>query len=303
MNMSNSNKINQIQNSQENLLYLFSQRKVYSVSKKIMLNLFITNLVFYILGLNDAIQSNNYFKAMYVFWGIIVCLLYIREEERINVAATMQELIDRRLYGFDTNTPFIKPTYLHQMALNIKSKFPKEYESQISCNGENGGVRDWYSDVSGIPLERAILLCQIENCEWEIKLRKWFQSINIGLFISLIFIYVAVYWNNSVETFVIKLYPVLTIVVDRLVYIYRNNKNINESNGINEFLYRIYDNIEKYSREDILNEAREIQSCIYSRRKNFAPIPDFFYNLSRKKDQTFSNQYISDLKGKLKSPS
>lgn len=298
--MQNNNEINQRQNTEEILLYLFVQRKIYSLSKKILSYLFVVNLMFYFLGMSNNIQSNNYFIALYVFWGLIFCILYIRESDKINTAATMQEVIDRKLYGFDVYTPFIKKTELHQVALKIKTKFPREYNEQVSRNGLEKGVKDWYSDVSDVSLEKAIILCQIENCEWEIKLRKQFQILNITLFVLLISIYVFIYWNNSIETLVIKLYPILAIIVDRLGYIYKNYQNINGSKNVNDCLYQIYEDIEMYDKEDIINKAKEIQHCIYERRKNFAPIPDAFYHLHREKYQKFSNDYISDLKEKLK---
>src|SRR5699024_10028650 len=135
-----------------------------------------------------------YFKLIYILWGIAFILLYFRERDRVNIAATIQELVDRNLYRFDIDTPFIKQTNLYKIALNIKYKFPKEYEKSTNQNGEDGGVRDWYSNVSEVPLEKGILLCQIENCEWEIKLRKSFQYINMILLFLLIIIYIIVHW-------------------------------------------------------------------------------------------------------------
>lgn len=293
------NNINQKQNSEEILSYLFCQRKIYSISKKVLISLFTVNLIFYALGLSNNIQSNNYFKVVYVIWTLVFVILYIKEGNRINTAATMQELIDRKLYGFSTNTPFIKNGFLNKKVVEIKSKFPEEYEYQIIHDGKDGGVKDWYSDVSGLTLEKAILLCQIENCEWEMKLRSSFQKINIIFFIVLISIYTIIYRNNSIGTLIMKLYPIVTIVVDRLGYIYKNNENINAGKNINDFLYRIYEDIERYDKEDIIDRAKEIQHCIYERRKNFAPIPDMFYNFHRKNYQEFSNQFISDLKKKL----
>lgn len=297
--MSNCNDINTKQNTEEILLYLFSQRKIYSISKKILQYLFLVNLLFYILGMSNTIQSNGYFQAIYVIWGLLFCVLYIRESDRIITAATMQELIDRKLYGFDVYTPFIKKAQLHQKALEIKSKFLNEYNEQVSHDGQEKGVKDWYSDVSGVSIEKAIILCQLENCEWEIKLRKQFQKLNVALFVLLISIYVIIYWNNSIETLVMKLFPILTVVLDRLGYIYKNYKNINGSKNINECLYQIYDDIGMYTKEDIINKAKEIQYCIFERRKNFAPIPDFIYHLHREKYQKISNVYIYDLKEKL----
>ncbi len=48
----------------------------------------------------------------------------------------MQELIDRKLYGFDTYAPFLKVTSLHKIALELKTKFPKEFIEQTSRNGQ-----------------------------------------------------------------------------------------------------------------------------------------------------------------------
>jgi hypothetical protein len=158
--MKNNNEINQRQNSEEILLYLFGQRKLYSLSKNALHIMFFVNLIFYVLGLSNTIQSNNYFKAIYVIWGITFCILYIRESDKINTAATMQELIDRKLYGFDIYAPFLKATSLHQTALELKSKFSKEFTEQTSRNGQQKGVMDWYSDVSGVSIEKAIILCQ-----------------------------------------------------------------------------------------------------------------------------------------------
>ncbi len=300
MDMDSSNDINIKQNTEEILLYLFTQRKLYSLSKRALHIMFFANLIFYVLGLLNTIQSNNYFKAIYVIWGVTFCILYIREGERINTAATMQELIDRKLYGFDTYAPFLKVTSLHKIALELKTKFPKEFIEQTSRNGQQKGVKDWYSDVSGVSIEKAIILCQIENSDWETQLRMKYQKLNILLLVMLLSVYIVIFWNNSVENLIIKLYPILTIVVDRLSYIYKNYKNIKSSKDINDSLYQIYENIEEFTKEDILKKAKEIQHCIYERRKNFSPIPNLFYYLNREKYQSYSNQYILDLKEKLK---
>lgn len=82
--MKNNNEINHRQNSEEILSYLFTQRKLYSISKKVVIYLLVLNLIFYFLGLSDSIQSNNRFKVIYVFWGLIFSILYIRESNRIN---------------------------------------------------------------------------------------------------------------------------------------------------------------------------------------------------------------------------
>lgn len=302
--MEHTNKINQIQNSEEILLYLFTQRKIYSKGKKTSLFLLTINLIFYILGLIDSIQSNDYFRILYVVWSLVFVVIYIMESEKISIAATIQEVIDRKLYGFNINSPNIRMEQIHQIALDTRSKYKKEYEIQVSNNGEYGGVKDWYSDVSGIQKEKAILLCQIENCEWEIKLRERFQKFNFISFIFLIGIYVVIYRDYNIGTLIIKLYPILTIVADRLGYLYKNSKNISGNKNINNYLYQIYDNIDNYSKEEIIDRAKDIQSCIYEsciydRRKNHAPIPDYFYNLHREKYQSFSNEFIMDLKNKL----
>jgi hypothetical protein len=297
--MKNSNDINIKQNTEEILLYLFAQRKLYSLSKKSLTIMFCVNFIFYALGLSNAIQSNNCFKAVYVIWGITFCILYIKESDRINTAATMQELIDRKLYGIDTNAPYLKETRLHQTALELKSKFQKDFIEQTSSSGKENGVKDWYSDVSGIPIENAIILCQIENSEWDTQLRMKFQKLNILLLVILLSVYIFIFWNNSVETLIINLYPILAIISDRISYIYKNHKSIKSSKEMNDYLYYLYENIGEYIKEDIINIAKEIQHCIYERRKSFAPIPDILYKLNRKKYQSFSNYYILDLKKKL----
>ena len=97
------------------------------------------------------------------------------------------------------------------------------------------------------------------------------------------------------------MYPILPILIDRLSYIYRNHNNIEKGESINSGLNQIYENIKGLKKEDVLNKAKEIQHCIYDRRRYFSPIPNLFYNLNRSKHQSYSNKYISDLKKKLKS--
>ncbi len=103
----------------------------------------------------------------------------------------------------------------------------------------------------------------------EVSKTKYIIACNFAISICCYF-----FWNNSVENLIIKLYPILTIVVDRLSYIYKNYKNIKSSKDINDSLYQIYENIEEFTKEDILNKAKEIQHCIYERRKKtFLPFP------------------------------
>src|SRR5699024_3267802 len=128
--------------------------------------------LFYILGAINYIQSNNYFRIVFVLWLILFTLLSIRESDKVKNAASMQEIVDRTLFNFDIFSPKIKTIDLHKLALRLKSKNAKEYEYAVTHNGDEGGVKDWYSDVSDITHEKAILLCQIENCEWELSLRR-----------------------------------------------------------------------------------------------------------------------------------
>lgn len=295
------NDINKKQNNEDILLFLFAQRKLYSVSKRIFHIIFFVNLLFYILGLFSTVQSNNYFIAIYILWIIAICMLQIKVSEKINIAATMQELIDRKLYDFNIYTPFLNELKLHKRALKLKEKYSKEFIKQISRDGKQGGVKDWYSDVSGVPIERAILLCQIENNEWENQLRRKYQYFNIFLLIIFVLIYIVVFWNNSVENLIVNMYPILPVLIDRLSYIYRNHNNIEKGENINRSLDYIYENIKELTKEDVLNKAKEIQHCIYDRRKYFSPIPNLFYDFNRSKYQSYSNKYISDLKKKLKS--
>ncbi|GAA0504578.1 hypothetical protein GCM10008986_35170 [Salinibacillus aidingensis] len=294
------NNINKKQNTSELLLYLFAQRKLYSRSKGILSIFFCVSLFFYILGAISFIQNNIYFKLFYVLWLMSFIILSIRESNKLNNAANIQEIVDRTLFGFDLFSPKIKTTELHKLAIQLKNKYTNEYEFEVTHNGEDGGVKDWYSNVEGVPRNRAIILCQIENCEWELNLRREFQRINILLFALLIIIYLIIYRTTSIVVLISSLYPLLTLLIDRLGYIYKNYKNIKEGEDINKSLIEIYENIHLYNNDNIINKAKEIQSCIYERRCKFAPIPNKFYNLRRKYFQKHSNEFISDLKEKLR---
>ena len=128
------NDINVKQNKEEILLYLFTQRKLYSKTKKINLLLFWIGVAIYILGLLPIIKSkfDYYYNVATVAWIVISQILNDRSVSTKLMAAEYQEYIDRSLFEFPINNDIISNLdKLRRYAIDLKIKHNKDFNEKV----------------------------------------------------------------------------------------------------------------------------------------------------------------------------
>lgn len=91
-------------------------------------------------------------------------------QARSTWAAKAQERFDAELFGLPITAEF-KPLPAHEEVARLARKY----------RGVSN-KRDWYVDVTELPLPYAILLCQRENLQWDWSLRRtWAGALSIAL--------------------------------------------------------------------------------------------------------------------------
>lgn len=293
------NNINELQNTEEILIYLTAQRKLYSCSKNILRIKFFISTFVAIIGLNKAINNNTYFKVISTLWIIIFFILENKQKKKRKTAADMQEVVDRKLYELDMDIPGLDEHGLYKEALKIEKDNIEYFKEQMSTDGHNGGVVNWYSDVSKLSKENAIIFCQIENINWDSDLRRRFYKFNKSLLFIIILIYIGYYRNETIKSIFFSMYPILSILIDRIGYIFNDYNSLNSGKELIGYLNKLYMNIGKNGGYKTKDKILSIQHCIYERRYTVLPIPDWFYNIYRSEDQIYYNELVLKLKEKI----
>lgn len=278
------NNINNNQNEEENLLLLYSQKNLYDKSKKIKYYAILLALVCFLLGiLSELIVGyEGHFTILIFFITATTKYLKNNSYKFNNLAAATQELIDRRLFGFEIENRHLDNHTISEIlsvAKDLKEKYPEKYLININNTGTDSpnGVKDWYTNIpSNLQVKDAILKCQKQNIYWDKLLIDSYRKILIFLIFFVAIIFFILYWNKSVYNFivgVISSFSICEIIINEFV-MSTNFKSINtEINCI----------IDTLDRSNIINtnDLKELQAKIFERRKSDFNVPSFIHKINR----------------------
>lgn len=272
------NDIQEKQNTKEILEALYAQRRLYTEVKDIrriniliiLLNCFCTKL----LEINQIEQL--YALAIVIVFIMINLIIEKIATKKSSLAATIQEYIDRKLFGFRFEKNQIddyRIKDIEQKIQEIVDKHKKECYKQIHARGDekDRGVQDWYNEIpDNLSRVNAVFKCQIQNTWWEKELSKWylnFLRFNIVIFFLITAILL---WNYLV--------PCLLILAELVVYFINRYISYKEYENISKTIKAVQEYIENTDSMS-LKGLEDLQEKIYKRRKIDFRIPDWVYKL------------------------
>lgn len=274
------NRINEMQNSDEILMYLFAQRKLYDKAEKHKYIVGIITVVIFLCCNIDFVKETigNVEVSLISGCWILVNIFWQKYiNKNIQNAATMKEILDRKLFGFNIEERDIDSNIqevLRQQAEKIKEKNIDEYVIQAKNTGKDDppGVRDWYDNISStISQNQAIYNCQLQNTWWDKKLSKIYITL-IYIILAIIFcVIIFIYRDFTIQSFAMKILTsasLVAMIIKEIMSYYEFNK-LNTS---------IVCNIKSIENSSIsLNQLENLQAKIYKRRKMQFAVPNILH--------------------------
>lgn len=280
-----NNGITDRQNEEKSINYLAAQRQLYTEAKRldgtgIWFSVFFPFL-FSLLQLldSDNIYLNAVAWALSIISMILSLLLNSCVERKKELAAGIQQHFDVYVYQMPWDSR------LFGQQKNVTHIVAEKSKALLKKTGEREQLVDWYTPgVGTVDLEKGILMCQKENYNWDVCLRKRFRLVSfiiIGvLTISVVAIGIAK--NESVAmllcrfAFIVPMFQWLFETVKQL------NKDIKNLSELDELT-----GTPGHKGMDVL---QEIQSKIYMHRMSCYTIPNIFYKMFKDNDEDVAHR-------------
>ena len=276
------NTLSEKQNTPNLLSLLKLQRYTYNqVSKLAVISFILSVILPIILGLIELIQIPdnavlyiNFLGALCVFACLWLSHIIKSKKEQ---AAKIQYFFDTELFGLKKNS-FICNETLNELLAKSKKEAIQKLQ----------GLENWYSIKDNLNNNDAILSCQWQNIKWDKKLRKIYLFCIIALCLVSVFVIlsIAILKNllfSILWTYIFLLMPIVTYCTIFMSTTIDNLKQQEELNSI----FKTYKNKKKPSTTDLIC----IEEKIFHYRKSLVKIPNWFFNLFRKRLQKEADLY------------
>lgn len=280
------NNISNLQNKEENLLLLYSQKILYDRSKTIKYIVIILATLNFLLG----IVSQQLVKYKIIFLIVISFITIISEylqntiNKSNNLASSTQELFDRKLFNFEIQSRHLLNNELSEIisvAKKLKNKYPQKYIDNITHSGTDdpNGVKDWYTNIpSSLSLNKAILKCQKQNIFWDKALIKLYKNLLILLSLFIVLIIIICYWPKPLSKFITVILSSFSLID----ILFKEFTSINKFTKSNMEIATIIKTISECNNTDI-DTLKNLQSKIFVRRSSGLNVPSILHKINRKK--------------------
>ena len=280
-----NNGIVERQNEETYIRYLAAQRQLYNEAKRLdgVEILFSVVIPLFFVALQLIISDNTYLNAASYVLSIVsmgISLLigsYINRKKEM--AAEIQQHFDLHVYQmtWDNKLFGLQRNVTHVVAEKAKLllKNPKEHER----------LTNWYTTVAGtVDLKKGILMCQKENYNWDVNLRKRFRSLSVIVIIilTILVFLIGIVKNETVVMLLCRfafIIPTFQWLFETVKQLNKDIKNLEELDGLIS------------SSEPInMDKLQEIQSKIYIHRKSCYTIPNKFYDRYKNNDEDVAHR-------------
>jgi len=275
--------VSEKQNQIENLKLLGAQRQLYSVAKQLDLSRFLLAVVIVPLLAVFAPKSSLTGIASTLVVIINSAILAPILSSTRKKAALVQNLFDHVVLGIPWNSVKLgsKP------GEELITKHSKRYKKK---DPDFASLRDWYH-VDQPEDTLTILACQKINVWWDSYLRKRYFIFWVVSDITVLGVLVIVCClkNLTLRDFMVGVgVPCVPLLLLSLRFYWQHNETGKEQERIYGYIRQIKEKVlnEEYGPDDIEIEAMLIQGEIYSYRASIVLIPDWFYRLFRKHQET-----------------
>ena len=280
-----NNGIVERQNEEKYICYLAAQRQLYNEAKRldgvgilfsVILPLFFS-AVQLIISDNTYLNVASYVLSIVSMGSSLLFSSYIAHKKEM--AAEVQQYFD--LYVFQM--PWDNKLFGSQR--NVTHVVAEKAKLLLKNREEHDRLINWYTTVAGtVDLKKGILICQKENYNWDVSLRKRFRRLS---FIVIVILAVLIFLIGIVENeTVVMLLCRFAFVIPMFQWLFETVKQLNGDIKNLEELDELICSSEPKSMDDL----QEIQSKIYIHRKSCYAIPNKFYDRYKNNDEDVAHR-------------
>lgn len=276
-----NNEIVTRQNEEKAIEYLAAQRQIYSEAKKLdNIGIIFSVILPLVLSIMQLFFKENIFWSLSskilsivsMFVGMAVGS-FVKKEK--NVAAMIQQMFDVYVYQMPWDNK------LFGKEKNLSYLIAEKSKILLDKAGERDKLMNWYTGCvgEGVSNIKGIWMCQKENFNWDVNLRKKYKkscSIIVGVLIVGILL-AGLVNDESIIVLISRFAFILPMLKWLFPMIKQLNDDIRNMQEINELI--------NDSEEKTMDDLQEIQNKLYVHRKSCYAIPDFFYNRYKDNDE------------------
>ena len=276
-----NNEIVTRQNEEKAIEYLAAQRQIYSEAKKLdNIGIIFSVILPLVLSIMQLFFKEN------IFWSLSSKILSIVSmfvgmavgsfvKKGKNVAAMIQQMFDVYVYQMPWDNK------LFGKEKNLSYLIAEKSKILLDKAGERDKLMNWYTGCvgEGVSNIKGIWMCQKENFNWDVNLRKKYKkSCSIIVGVLIVGILLAGLVNDES---IIVLISRFAVILPMLKWLFPMIKQLNDDiRNMQEIDELIND-----SEEKTMDDLQEIQNKLYVHRKSCYAIPDFFYNRYKDNDE------------------
>ena len=296
------------QNNPRNIERQAAARQIFSDVKVLMgISLFLGVIIPIAISITGFVLSNGYFGFkkldISVFSGIagfflavaveILNIISVKYREK---GAKILELFDTEVFGFDWDSVNVGDKPLHDDVFNNKEKFLRKLpffkQNTLSI------FTDWYTKKASIfSYPKSVVFCQQENLCWDKSLRKdivYWSKLSLIIVLTLVTVlgFLADYTLVSLFSNVILLIAPIILFFWKVIAEHKSTvdeltrlRNINE-----DLVNKIISNT--ITNDEIIKQAKNLQTAIYNHRKTARPIPDWIHKITHSKKELESSDRV-----------
>lgn len=285
------NTITTEQNEQKQLERLAAQRELYSSAKqRHVLQIVLTVIIPVILAVISLAKTEvSVWAAIFGAGSFVIDIAFLEPaiKRRKIKAAKIQEL-------FDCDVLQLSRSPLKVVDDITVEEVLIHYNAHIKIKDNSEKIRNWYPDVSQLPIGIARVLCQRTNCYWDSKLRERYSDFlkYTGIIVFSGILITAILLNASLIT--------VTLIAGGLVPFFQFcikqcNDNREAAKRLNElvlFAQQLWnDTLSKAKTEhQVYTDSRRLQDEIFEHRSKSPLILNYYYDLFRDKDEALMNR-------------
>lgn len=236
-------------------------------------------------------KCQNTINAFGVLWTVSYLLTEVYRKNKTTQGAIIQEQFDTDLFNLKWNNVLCKDKISIDTIKKLSVKYSKD------------DLTNWYSSKisKNIPNELATLLCQRINFSWEVNQRQKFINALTTIAISYYGVYLFIGIKNNIGFFdlLVFLSPSISFLVYSVMNIISLKSHVKSKN---ETLNYIDNEISKFKFTGAIpstDTLRQIQNVVFMERIVPEKIPDWFYRLSKSKNENFIDDLVISIQNNL----
>ena len=276
-------------NHREFLLLQKAKNVKYTKAKKIVYSSMIASIVGTIFfAVSTAFIASELLLVFSSFFAIVIFsvgeFFKKKSNDLISEAAKMQQTIDINLFGLSDTCFTLSP-------LEIKEATASYVEEDLS------EFENWYNDYSSLSVEKQIFNSQKKNTRLDKTLRKKYSNFTLFfiLILPLILALYAILTNASTSHFFAIaswLFPLEQFFIVQWIGLRGNLLFLDK-------MENVYKEYERCLAGDLSKgvdcKLCSIQNYIYNHRQSAILVPDWFYNLHKKKLRVYEDNLAKEL--------